>query len=70
MDCPHCNSNDVITIDTRKRNNYIIRRKTCMSCTERFSTKEFLVEEVKEMEDAAKTLGKIYELSYKHVNKT
>lgn len=41
--CPSCSSCVSHTYDTRKNEGHIWRRRECVSCGERFSTKEVLV---------------------------
>ena len=45
MHCPKCGSENIKTLDTRPtKNNQIRRRKECIDCHYRFSTREIIVE--------------------------
>lgn len=49
MVCPKCNSNNVMTIDSRRHEQTTRRRKLCADCGERWSTLEVSMEEYKSL---------------------
>ena len=61
--CVHSNSR---VIDSRKRDG-IVRRRECKSCGEKFTTKEYSLEQIEELEKLArkvKTLRTYIETSF------
>ena len=46
MNCPECQSNQTKTIITRTYDDYIRRRRECISCGYRFTTYEITAETV------------------------
>lgn len=47
MNCPHCGSYQVRTVDTRAYDTEVRRRRECTDCMERFNTIEIPLEEYK-----------------------
>ena len=50
MKCPHCSSNKLQTYDSRKVADYVVRKRKCITCDERFYTIESYMSE-EELED-------------------
>ena len=40
MKCPYCNSDKSEVVDKRNRKDFIWRRRYCLNCGKRFTTKE------------------------------
>ena len=51
MICPICGKNKTITIDSRKKENYVHRRRECSRCGTRFSTSEYSNQHIKELQE-------------------
>ena len=48
MNCPKCKQDTKVT-DTRKKSEYLLRRRECLHCKERFVTREYSVEYLKRL---------------------
>lgn len=46
MNCPKCQSNQTKTLSTRTYDDYIRRRRECITCDHRFTTYEITAETV------------------------
>lgn len=40
MHCPECGSNQICVVDTRSKEDIVIRRRCCLTCNARFNTVE------------------------------
>ena len=49
--CPNCGSEQVMVYDSRSRDHYIIRRRKCMDCDNRFTSYEILESDYRYMRD-------------------
>lgn len=43
MKCPQCESTKLAVIDSRTHEDYIRRRRKCIDCLYRFTTREFII---------------------------
>ena len=52
MKCPKCNSENVIVYNSRTyADNHVWRRRKCLDCEYRFSTKELTLTEIAQLEN-------------------
>lgn len=51
MNCIVCGSTKTNTIDSRKKENYVHRRRECTCCGTRFSTSEYSNQEIQELQE-------------------
>lgn len=53
MRCTKCGSNQLVTVDSRenKTRNATRRRRACLACDHRFTTMEYPIEDVRNMDE-------------------